>query len=174
MLKTFAWLLLKNALISAISLFTPACVVHHSTHPKWFTREIHHQLNCVRFLRRKIKVKPTPLHLHSLMAKESQLQANIATSKVLFESDLIHNYSHSNTSKIFQYIKSISNQDVLPPIMYVNSAFASLDQDKSNVFNKYFFSVYSLRSSQPSLAGCSLSHSSLSSIAITISDVFDA
>ena len=44
------WLLLKNAITSAISLFTPAYVVHHSPHPKWFTREIRHQINCLRSL----------------------------------------------------------------------------------------------------------------------------
>ena len=168
------WLLLKNALISAISLFTPAYVMHHFPHPKWFTREIRYQLKCLRSLRRRIKVKATPCRLQSLAAKESQLQANIVSSKAVFESGLIQNYSRSNTSKIFHYIKSISNQDVLPPVMYLDSTYASSDQDKANLFNKFFFSVYSQMTTQPSLAGHPHSNSSLSSINITISDVFDA
>ena len=168
------WSLLKNALTSAISLFTPSHVVRHSSQPKWFTREIRHQINCLRSLRRKIKVKATPARLRSLDAKEFQLQANIASSKAVFESDLIHTFSHSNTSKIFQYIKSISNQDILPSDMYLDSTYVSSDLDKANLFNKFFFSIYSQRTSQPLFPGLSHSHPSLSSINITTSEVFDA
>ena len=116
---------------------------------------------------------PSLHHLHHcLVAKESQLQVNIFSSKALFESNLSHSYSYSNTSKIFHYIKSVSNQDVLPPVKYLDSTFASSDQDKANLFNK--FSVYSQRTSQPSPVGYSYSHSSLSSITVTISNIFDA
>ena len=96
-------------------------------------------------------MKATLCRLHSLAATESQLQANIDSSKAIFESGLIHNYSHSNTSKIFHYIKSISNQDTLPSVMYLDSTYASSDQDKANLFNKLFFSVYSQRTKQPLL-----------------------
>lgn len=58
--------------------------------------------------------------------------------------------------------------------MFLDSTCASLDQDKANLFNKFFFSVYSQESSQPSQADHSQSHSSLSSIDISIPDVFNA
>ena len=51
-----------NAHTSAISLFTPSCVLHHSPHPKWFTREILHLLNCLHaLLLKNISSKPTLL-----------------------------------------------------------------------------------------------------------------
>ena len=58
--------------------------------------------------------------------------------------------------------------------MYLDSSYASSDQDKANLLNKFLFSVYSQRTIQPLLTSRSHSHSSLGSIAITILDVFYA
>ena len=73
--------------------------------------------------------------------------------------------------KIHQYIKSITKSNSLPSILKYNQLTVNTDLDKANVFNEYFFSVYTDNSS------CSdLLHpqppSQLADISITHDEVF--
>ena len=107
------------------------------------------------------------------MTMEAHLQEDILTSKSDFEAKLVYDFSHSKSSKIFSYIKSISKQDSFPPTMSLENMVASTDQSKAELFNQFFFSVYSQRSSEVSFLS-SLPAKVLCSLDISVPDVFAA
>ena len=67
----------------------------------------------------------------------------IAEAKSDYESSLASNYAHMNNNKIFQYISSIKGRESFPAKMYYNDEYASTDLGKAQLFNKYFYSVFS-------------------------------
>ena len=146
----FIWQLLKSSITTAISLFTPTFKHPKCNHPCWFTSDIHHQINCIRTLKRRCRTTDSPALSDRLVTMEAHLQEDILTSKSDFEAKLVYDFSHSKSSKIFSYIKSISKQDSFPPTMSLENMVASTDQSKAELFNQFFFSVYSQRSSEVS------------------------
>jgi len=67
----------------------------------------------------------------------------IARAKSDYETNLAQTYAHSNNNQIFQYISSIKDQDHYPIKMFYNDKPASTDSDKAQIFNEYFYSVFS-------------------------------
>ena len=53
-----------------------------------------------------------------------------------------------NDPKIFQYIKKFTKLDVLPTQLHDDSDLADIDFTKAELFNKYFFSVFT-KSNRP-------------------------
>ena len=83
------WSPLKSTITSAIALFTPDYVVHRSHHPKWFTKKICYQLNCLHKYRRKCKVKALQLvfkisQIKSLSYSKLMLPRRLVLSLTLF------------------------------------------------------------------------------------------
>ena len=97
------------------------------------------KIKCLRTLKRKYfncptdrtKVKPTNL--------QEEVQLMIVEAKLQYESNLALAYAHS---KIFQYISSIKGHDRYPTSMFYNEKQATSDSDKAQLFNEYFYSVY--------------------------------
>ena len=112
-------------------------------------------------------------HFNQLASLESQLQENISASRTNYESRLVHDYSHSNSSKIFRYIKSFLKHDLFPPMMFLNEVVASTDQHKAELFNQFFFSVYSQKLPNVAMSSASSPADVLCSIEISVQDVYD-
>lgn len=167
------WQLLKSSIHEAISLCTPTFRHSQSKHPLWFTSDIRHQINRVHTLRRKFTSSGSQSHFNQLASLESQLQENISASRTNYESRLVHDYSHSNSSRIFRYIKSFLKHDLFPPMMFFNEEVASSDQHKAELFNQFFFSVYSQKLPNVAMPSASPPADVLCSIDITVQDVYD-
>ena len=73
----------------------------------------------------------------------------MAQAKSDYESHLILNFAHSHNNKIFQYISGIKGQANFPTQMFHNSSLASNNQEKAQLFNKYFYSVFSTDNDTP-------------------------
>jgi len=73
---------------------------------------------------------------------EKRLHYLIEEVKCHCESNLIEQFAYSNNSRIFQCISSLKSQSTLPITMSFNDRHASNDQDKAELFNTYFFSVF--------------------------------
>jgi len=171
----YVWETLRQVLKDAILHFVPQFTVRKKQHPKWFTPIIRHQLNCVHSLRRKYKKNPTDSKLQKLQAAESNLQALMAEAKSDFESNLIHNFANRNHQLIFKYISSLTKKDCFPQSMSLGSDAATCDQSKANLFNKYFYSVFT-RGHNSDLTTSTVedsSDSTLSDITITSSEIYE-
>ena len=170
------WSLLSSAISAAIDQFVPlsSSSRRYSHLPKWFNRELRHKLNCVRTIGRQYKSNPSHYLSQKLNTARCELSADISSVKESFQSQLIDDFIQSNnSSKLFAHIRSVTHQDILPPKVFMDSISASTDSDKANLFNNYFFSVYT-----PPMS-CSIppppdSLSVLNDIQISHSDIYTA
>ena len=132
----FIWSALKSAISTAVSLFTPMRMIHNGSHPAWFNSGIRHKINQLNTLRRK---KSSSSCLSKISVLEAQLRDNIISAKSQYESELVLNFSYSDSSKVFKYIKSFSKQSILPQVMSLNTSSAHTDEEKADLFNQFFF-----------------------------------
>ena len=136
------WSYLKQIIFEAIHLFTPRVSSRSHERPKWFTSDLRHKLNCVHSLRRKQSKKPSANLQIKLADAELSLQKDMITAKAAFESSLIHNFATTNSNKIFKYISSVNKSCTLPTTMCFKDISESSDKGIAQLFNNYFFSVY--------------------------------
>ena len=66
----------------------------------------------------------------------------IASTKSDYEANLALTYVHSNNNRTFQYISNIKGQDHYPIEMSYNDTTESNDSEKAEIFNEYFYSVF--------------------------------
>ena len=138
----YIWDYLKEAINTAIEIYVPSVRVRSQQQPKWFTSNLRHNLNCVRRLRRSYRSAPTQTKKIKLEAAENNLQYLMSESKSHYETSLIQQFSASNNTRIYQYISSLKKQSTLPGTMSFNSSTANNDTDKAELFNTYFYSVF--------------------------------
>ena len=158
------WSTLKLLILNAMELFIPKVRLKTHQYPKWFTSDIYHSINCLRTLRRKCKYHPSPANLNNLKLRETQLEDKISSAKPMYENDLIYQFSSSNNSRIYKYIRSITGNSSIPFTVDLDSVHATADPDKASLFNTHFHSIFTHSSFElPSLE-------SLSTPASTICD----
>uniref|UniRef100_A0A1X7V2M7 Endonuclease/exonuclease/phosphatase domain-containing protein n=1 Tax=Amphimedon queenslandica TaxID=400682 RepID=A0A1X7V2M7_AMPQE len=87
------WHSFKHNLLQASHKFIPKIKLRRHVYPKWFTKEICHQIKCIRTLRRKYKSRAQASTIKSLEHKISQLEADIAMAKEAYENDLMEQAS---------------------------------------------------------------------------------
>ena len=116
------WSELKAIITHAIQMFTPRVKLRSNSHPKWFTSETRHRLNCVHTLRKKSKKHPTHNNIFKLEEAESLLADHMRVAKSSYESNLVNDFAHKNNYKIYRYINGLLKRDVMPPIMHYDNA----------------------------------------------------
>ena len=99
------------------------------------------------------------------------LQTKISSAKANYESDLITSFANNNNSKVYKYIRSLTKSHTIPPTLHHGSIVADSDADKANIFNNYFYSVFTQASTDLSLP--TKNSSNLAHINITEEDVFN-
>ena len=65
----------------------------------------------------------------------------LATARIQYDQDLIKN-SSPNNSKIYQYIRSLKQSESIADTVFLDSQIAKNDGDKANLFNNFFYSVF--------------------------------
>ena len=102
----------------------------------------------------------------------SELQYAMAEAKSDYESKLISDYAYTHNNKIYQYISSLKGQDNFPIQMFHNNQQACKDHEKAQLFNNYFYSVFSSDTSTPvSESVLSTTTSTLQAIEFTESEI---
>ena len=87
-----------------------------------------------------------PVSLGELWFLRQTFEANINKAKSCYTVKLVKDFTPSNNAKIYSHIRSISKYGQLPSKMFFNDTAASSDLEKANIFNQYFFFVYSAAS----------------------------
>ena len=85
---------------------------------------------------------PLIIHIIFHYIAEHQLQCDILDARANYEGRLVTEFSFSNDSRVYHYIKSLSGQNKLPDVMYWGSDSASTAAGKANLFNEFFHSVF--------------------------------
>jgi len=140
--------------------------------PKWFNSHIRHKINCLRTLKRKSLKHPSETNKLKVKHLEDELQQIITAAKLDYESHLVYNFALTNSNKIFRYISSIRGQDGLPSLMSHNNITASNDKEKAQLFNNYFYSVFSADDNLSTFVPTT-SPNTIEDIVITEPDVLD-
>jgi len=74
----------------AMTLFIPKFQVYSKQYPKWFTKELRHQIKCLHTLRRNYKRSPSDHNATRLNQAENSFQINAGTAKSNYETNLIN------------------------------------------------------------------------------------
>ena len=86
----YVWATIKSHIYAAMTLYIPKQKIRRANHPRWFTSDIIHHLNCVRTLRRKAKAHPTEHNTSNLKSSELCLKEKTLLAKTQYETKLIH------------------------------------------------------------------------------------
>ena len=101
----------------------------------------------------------------------SSKQKSCSSAKTNYESDLITAFMNNNNLRVYKYIRSLTKSHAIPPTQHHDSIVADSDIDKANIFNEYYYSVFTQAATNQSLPIDNSSH--LSNINIT-EDVYNA
>ena len=85
----FIWSNIKSVIFVAISLFVPRIKSKWINELKWFNSEIRHHHNCLRTMKRKYKIHPTPNRKLQIEQSETSLMSRTAQAKAHYETNLI-------------------------------------------------------------------------------------
>ena len=83
------------------------------------------------------------------------------------------NFAFLNDSKMYRYIRSLSGQVKLPDVLYHDTTSACSAAEKANLFNSFFYSVFSANT-DPITLDTSFPDSSFCSINISLEDTYTA
>lgn len=169
------WFYIKSIILEGVNKFVPRVRIRSKNMPKWFTAEIKHRIDKLRYRRRKHFKKPTSHSMSIISEIERVLQEDIMEARSGWECQLVKDFAGHKNYQIFNHIRSLSRHATLPNPMSLNSEVVSTPQEKAEVFNKYFHSVLSKSSSDLPVLDSYCSHpDTLNSINIEVSEVYNA
>ena len=169
-----AWAILKELLLSGMDLFIPKIKLKPTQYPNWFSPTIRHHLKCLRTLRKKLHRHFTLASVQRLIQLEELTQQELYNAKETYEKELINSYAQSKNPKLFRYIKSITKFGSLLSILVNDSVKAVSDKDKAELFNQYFYSVFTDAATPlPNLEEVSIPSSAIPDITLSFQDIFE-
>ena len=95
----------------------------------------------------KAYIKPFTFNQTKLQTAEQNFQIAASDAKHNYENNLINQFSTNRNSSIYKYLSLLTNYSSFPTTMHYNSSSVSTDHDLANLFNVYFFSVFTRDSS---------------------------
>ena len=143
------WFYLKHLLMEAVDMFLPKARVSNSSSPKWFTPDIRHSINRLRYRRRKLMKNPSRQAQAAIVDEEQHISKMIEAARALWERKLVDDFAGSSNHKIYSHIRSLSRLVSFPTPMTLGSQEAPSAASKAELFNKYFHSVLSRSSDFP-------------------------
>ena len=169
-----AWAILKQLLLCGMDLFIPKIKLKSIQYPKWYSPTIRHHLKCLCSLRKRLRRHFTLTTLRHLSQLEDLTQQELKNIKESYERELINIYAQSKNPKLFHYIKTIAKFRSLPSILVNDSVKAVSDEDKAELFNQYFYSVFTdTTTSLPNLEEASIPSTTTSEIILSFEDIFE-
>ena len=136
------WSIIKSTILEAMTLFIPRFLIRSKQYPKWFTGDLRHQLKCHHTLRRTYKRSPSDRNKIRLIQAEDLFQQSVAEAKSNFEAALITDYACHSSPAIYHYIRNFTKSATIPPTVHLDATSANSDITRANLFNQYFYSVF--------------------------------
>jgi len=136
------WETIKSVIDEAMSLFIPKIQIRSKQYPKWFNRDLRHQLKCLHTMRKKHKRSPTEHNENRLNYAEGMFQQSVAAAKSNYETTLVTNFANSSNPAIYHHIRSFTKSATIPSTMHLDATSANSNISRANLFNQYFYSVF--------------------------------
>ena len=156
-----------------MALYIPKVRLKKHQLPVWFTQDLRHRRKCLRSLRKKCMRSSDSVKLSKLQSEERSFQSACKAAKAINENRLISDFTASNNS-IYKYINYLRKGGNIPSTMYHGLTNATSDEDRANLFNKYFYSVFTHSTfTIPPASDLPTLNSSITSVVISVSEVYD-
>ena len=92
-------------------------------------------------------------------------QQSAAAAKSNYETTLIINYANSSNPTIYHYIRSFTKSATIPPTIHLDATSANSNISRVNLFNQYFYSVFTPPSTTPHYANATSHSNEMNSLA---------
>ena len=159
------WATIKTIITSDMTFYIPKIRLKKHQLPVWFTPDLRHRRKFLRSLCKKCMRSSDPAKLSKLQSEESSFQSACKAAKAI--------YTASNSS-IYKYINYLRKGDNIPSTMYHGSTNATSDEDRDNLFNKYFYSVFTQSTfTLPPASDLPTLDSFITSVVIPVSEVYE-
>ena len=136
------WLSFKDLLLSSLYQYVPLITTRSTTnYIPWLRGPLNHQLKSLRTLRRRFKANPSANLELKLLKAEEAFTSNYKNAKQIYEKQLVTE-SLPHLSGVLKYIRRMTKADGLPLTMSFKSQKASTSSGKADLFNAYFYSVF--------------------------------
>ena len=169
----YIWSCISGEIRNAMNAYIPKFRLRKHQRPKWMTSNLMHKLNCLNTLKKKYKSHPSKLLAQKVQSAEESLQTSMTEAKSQYESKLVTDYAGNYNAAIFRYMKSFSHSSAIPALMFLDCKSASTDQEKTALFNEYFYSTFTHSEIRSAADLVTSSPNSLSAISISEEEVFD-
>ena len=136
------WLSFKELLLSSLHQYVPLITIRSTmNYIPWLRGPLNHQLKSLRTLRRRFKANPSPNLEQKLLKAEEAFATNYKNAKHVYERQLVTD-SLPHLAGVFKYMRRMTKVDGLPLTMSFKSQKASTSLGKADLFNAYFYSVF--------------------------------
>ena len=124
-----------EVITSAMDLFIPKIILRVRQFPIWLTPQLCHSRKCLCILQHKFNKNPSPNNINSCVMPSNLSMLPTLLLRPCMNRELCHQQgSH--------FIKEFTKTHVLPPQLHADSTSADTDTDKAELFNQYFYSVF--------------------------------
>ena len=168
------WVFIKSIIYDAMMMFIPKFQFCSKQYPKWFIKDLRHQLNYLHTLRKTSKCSPSDHIAAKLSQAEDSFQHNLTEAKSNYETVLISNYANHSNPAIYHYIRSSTKSATIPSTVYLDATSANSDLSRANLFNQYFYSVFTSLPPVPEHTDISSHLSILNSLDFSKDEVYSA
>ena len=110
----YVWSAIKQAIYTGMDLFIPKVRIRSYQYPVWFTPELRHLSKCIRTLTKRCTSTPTSHVLNKLQNLKENFHDKLLTTKSKYETNLIQLAAGRKNSKIFDYIRSLTSNNIIP------------------------------------------------------------
>ena len=123
-----------------IDMFVPQTTRHRQSLPLWYTSNTSNLLKRVETQRRLFKSKPTSYRKQKLSEMEKLLLEKAERDKLEYQYKL---FSSRKMNFLLKQFKSMNKNADIPEVLRFGTVEAKTIQQKANLLNEYFQSVYS-------------------------------
>ena len=170
----YIWTAIKQAIYTGMGLFIPKVRIRSHQYPIWFTPELRHLSKCIRTLTRRYTSTHSSHVGNKLQSLKENFHDKLLATKSKYETELIKSAAGRKNSKIFDYIRSLTSNNIIPPSVSYNSVISRSDAESAKLFNSYFHSIFTSSSfPSPNPDVLPLPTISLESISISDTEVFN-
>ena len=148
------WTQFRDALLDLIDNHIPCKIARKKCGLPWVTREIRSMIRKRNRLYSMYKSSNSPVFYECFKSLKRDIQKKIRLSHLQYISSLISsenddsNHSYNNNKKFWAYIKSLRKDNPSIPPLSLNGTEISDSLYKSDVFNNYFKSVFTIEDLQ--------------------------
>ena len=120
-------------------LHVPTRTSHRQTLPRWIQPSTSHELKKLETQKRLLSTRPTSYRKSYVCQLENMVTELCEQDRIDYQNNLLGSRS---THRIFKHLKHLNKSAIIPLVVELNGRSAETDQQKAELFNEFFNSVF--------------------------------